>query len=117
VCAVLNGGLSRHHAAIQFGLAASTVVNELGPALSEGGPLRRARWAGTSQDDCLRSITSFLARRVQKGRVHIAWAGGRICRPLGTAGPEASTHAHRNRRRDDEGCAAASRLTAQIRLR
>jgi putative transposase len=58
VAAVLKGGLSRHRAAAQFGVAASTVINWV-RRFQETGSVAPARWAVTSQRRLPESTTPF----------------------------------------------------------
>ncbi len=66
VAAVLQGGLSRHRAAAQFGVAVSTVVNWV-RRFQDTGSVARGKMGGHKPKAIRGEHEVFLARRVREG--------------------------------------------------
>ncbi len=66
VAAVLKGGLSRHRAAAQFGVGASTVVNWV-RRLQETGSVAPGQMGGHKPKAIVGEHQAFLAQRIRHG--------------------------------------------------
>src|SRR6266403_914230 len=76
VAAVLKGGLSRHRAATQFGVAASTVINWV-RRFQEKGSVAPGQMGGHKPKAIVGEHHAFLVQADQGTRVHPTRAGGR----------------------------------------
>ena len=83
VRAVVKGGLSRHQAAAQFGVAISTAINWV-RRFRETGSVEPDQVGGYRPKEDCGAASRLAAATMPEGRFHLARAGGGIRR----AGPE-----------------------------